>query len=101
MGVPRLLPLIMIPLAVFVGVVVLMQSMHRMRPRTQFMVLLVLGVVIGFTFLAMVQLPQFPPWLGVSLMVVVIMASPFAIRTFVRSLMQEDEQTNEKQPNTK
>jgi len=86
MGVPRPVPLILIPLAVAVGVVVLMRSMHRMRPRAQFLVLLVLGVIIGFTFLVMVQLPQFPPWLGVSLM---------------RSLTQEDEQTNETQDNTK
>jgi uncharacterized membrane protein AbrB (regulator of aidB expression) len=101
MGVPRPVPLILIPLAVAVGVVVLMRSMHRMRPRAQFLVLLVLGVIIGFTFLVMVQLPQFPPWLGVSLMVVVVTASPFAIRTFMRSLTQEDEQTNETQDNTK
>jgi membrane protein implicated in regulation of membrane protease activity len=90
----RPLPLTLVPLALAAGVVILMRSMHRMRLRAQFMVLLVMGVTIGFLFLAMVQLPKFPPWLGVSMMVVVITASPFAIRTFVRSLMQEDEADN-------
>ena len=87
----RLLQLTLVPLALAAGVVILTRSMRRMRLRAQFMVLLVMGVSIGFLFLAMVQLPQFPPWLGVSMMAVVITASPFAIRTFVRSLMQEDE----------
>src|SRR5271154_417988 len=93
--IPRLLPLMLTPLAVVIGVGVLTLSMRRMRPRAQFLVLLVLGVVIGFTFFAMVQLPQFPLWLGVSLMMVVLTASPFAIRTFMRSLIQDDEQVNE------
>jgi len=66
-----------------------------MNPRAQFLVLLGLGVSVGFTFLVMVQLPEFPPWLGISLMAVVFTASPFAIRTFVRSLKQEGEETND------
>jgi FtsH-binding integral membrane protein len=94
-SIPRVLPLMLIPLAVVIGVGVLTLSMRRMKPRAQFLVLLVLGVVIGFTFFAMVQLPQFPLWLGVSLMVVVLTASPFAIRTFMRSLIQDDEQATE------
>lgn len=95
MGVPRLLPLILIPLAFGVGGVIVTLRMRRMKPRGQFLVLLMLGVIIGFTLMAMVQLPRFPLWLGISLMVVVVTASPFAIWIFVRSLMQEDEQANE------
>jgi protein-S-isoprenylcysteine O-methyltransferase Ste14 len=91
----RLLPLMMIPLAMVLGVAVLTMSMHRMKPRAQFLILVVLGVVIGFTFFAMVQLPQFPLWLGVSLMMAVLTASPFAVRTFMRSLIQDDERANE------
>lgn len=94
-AIPRLLPLLLIPLAVAVGVGVLALCMRRMKPRAQFLVLLAFGVVIGFTFFAMVQFPQFPLWLGVSLMVVVLTASPFATRTFLSSLTQEYEQTNE------
>jgi hypothetical protein len=101
MSIPRVVPLVLIPLAFAAGVVVLTQSMRRMRPRAQFLVLLALGVIVGFTFLAMVQLPRFPLWLGVSLMVAVVTASPFAIRIFVRSLLQEEEQTNETQHPTR
>jgi L-lactate permease len=93
--------MILISLSVVVALVVLIRSMHRMRLRAQFLVLLGLGVAIGFTFLAMVQLPQFPSWLGVLLMVVVLTSSPFAIRIFVRSLMQEEEQANEMHGGTK
>ncbi len=88
-------PLLSVPLAFAAGVVLLTRSMHRMKPRAQFLVLLGLGVSVGFTFLVMVQLPGFPPWLGISLMVVVFTAAPFATRTFVRSLKQEDEEANE------
>ncbi|MEO6829954.1 MAG: hypothetical protein ABI164_09085 [Acidobacteriaceae bacterium] len=95
MGVPRFVPLILILLALGAGGVVLTKSMRRMKPRGQFLVLLMLGVISGFTLLATMQLPRFPLWLGISLMVVVVTASPFAIWIFVRSLIQEDEQTNE------
>jgi len=89
------MPLVVIPLAFAAGVVLVTRSMRRMNPSAQFLVLLGLGVCVGFTFLVMVQLPEFPPWLGISLMVVVFTASPFAVRTFVRSLKQEDEETNQ------
>jgi len=95
MGVLRLIPLILIFAAVVAGLVVLMRVMRKMKLRAQFLVLLVLGIAIGFTFLAMVQLPHFPHWLGVSLMAVVLATSPFAIRTFVRSLVEEDAKANE------
>jgi FtsH-binding integral membrane protein len=94
MGLSGPMLLVVIPLAFAAGVVLLTRSMHRMNPRAQFLVLLGLGVSVGFTFLVMVQLPEFPPWLGISLMVVVFTASPFAVRTFVRSVKQEDEETN-------
>ncbi|HUL16141.1 MAG TPA: hypothetical protein VLV88_09110 [Terriglobales bacterium] len=95
MGVLRPIPLILILAAVVVGLAVLMRVMHEMKLRAQFLVLLVLGIAIGFTFLAMVQLPHFPHWLGVSLVVVVLATSPFAIRTFLRSLVEEDAKANE------
>jgi hypothetical protein len=85
----------LIPLAVVIGVGVLTLCMRRMKLRAQFLVLLVLGVLIGFTFFAMVQLPQFPLWLGVSMIVMVLTSSPFAVRTFMRSLIQDDEQASE------
>ena len=95
MGLSGPMPLLLIPLAFAAGVVLLTRSMHRMKLQAQFLVLLGLGVSVGFTFLVMVQLPGFPPWLGISLMVVVFTAAPFATRTFLRSLKQEDEEANE------
>ena len=92
MTLPQSAPLILIPLAFAAGVILLTRSMSRMRARSQFLVLLGLGLSIGFTFLVMVQLPQFPEWLGISLIVVVFTAWPFAIRSFLRSVKQEDEE---------
>jgi len=59
------------------------------------MVLLGLGVSIGFIFLVMVQLPSFPEWFGVSLLLVVFVASLFGTRIFLRSLSQEDKKTED------
>jgi hypothetical protein len=98
MGVPRSWPLILILPAAALAVALLTRGMRRMSLRAQFMVLVVLGVAIGFTFLMMVQLPTFPPWLGVSLVAIVVAASPFAVRRFVRSVMQEDEQQSKEFP---
>ena len=63
--------------------------------RVQFMVLLGLGVTIGFIFLVMVQMRSFPEWFGVSLMLVVFVASLFGTRIFLRSLSQEDKKTED------
>jgi len=86
--------LILIPLAFAAGVLLLVRSMGRMRPRSQMMVLAGLGLTIGFTFLVMVQLPEFPQWLGISLVVVALVAAPFATRSALRSVMQEEEERN-------
>ena len=87
--------LIGIPIAALLCVFLLVRSMHRLSLRVQFMVLLGLGVSIGFIFLVMVQIPQFPQWLGVSLIVVVFIASLFGTRIFLRSMAQEDKKTED------
>lgn len=92
MALPQSVTLILIPLAFAGGVFLLTRAMRRMSARAQFLVLLGMGLSIGFTFLVMVQLPRFPHWLGVSLMVMVFTASPFATRSFLRSLKQEEEE---------
>jgi hypothetical protein len=88
MTIPMMLILIMI--AATAGVALLTWSMRRLRLRAQFMVLVVLGVSIGFIFFMMVQLPTFPHWLGISLVAVVFVASLFGTRAFLRSLAQEE-----------
>jgi hypothetical protein len=87
--------LIGIAIAALLGVFLLVRSMHRLSLRVQFMALLGLGVSIGFLFLVMVQMPSFPQWFGVSLIVVVFIASLFGTRIFLRSLAQDDKTTED------
>jgi hypothetical protein len=88
--------LLLIPVAVAAGMVLLVRAMHRLALRPQFMVLLVLGVSIGFIFLVMVQMPEFPQWLGVTLLVIVFIASFFGVRIFLRSVAQEEKDEDAK-----
>jgi len=87
--------LIGIAIASLLGVFLLVRGMQRLSLRVQFMVLLGMGVTIGFIFLVMVQMPSFPEWFGVSLMLVVFVASLFGTRIFLRSLSQEDQKTED------
>jgi protein-S-isoprenylcysteine O-methyltransferase Ste14 len=87
--------LIGISIAALIGVFLLVRSMHRLSLRVQFMALAGLGVTIGFIFLVMVQMPSFPEWFGVTLVVVVFIASLFGTRIFLRSLSQEDKKTED------
>lgn len=82
--------LIGMSIAATVGVFLLVWSMRKVGLRAQFMVLLALGVTIAFIMLVMVQTPHFPEWLGVSMMVVVFVASLFGTRNFLRSLAQDE-----------
>jgi hypothetical protein len=82
-------------IAALLGVFLLVRSMHRLSLRAQFMVLLGLGVTIGFIFLVMVQMNSFPEWFGVSLVLVVFIASLFGTRIFLRGLAQEDKKTED------
>lgn len=87
--------LLAIPIAALVGVFLLVRSMRRLGLRAQFLVLLGLGVLIGFIFMIMVQMTRFPQWLGVSLVVVVFIASLFGTRIFLRSMAQEEKKTED------
>ncbi|MFZ0581922.1 MAG: hypothetical protein WAN72_20520 [Candidatus Acidiferrales bacterium] len=69
--------------------------MHKLSLRVQFMVLLGMGVTIGFIFLVIVQMPSFPEWFGVSLIAAVFMASLFGTRIFLRSMAREDKKTED------
>jgi protein-S-isoprenylcysteine O-methyltransferase Ste14 len=87
--------LLMIPIGVALGMVLLIRAMRKLALRPQFMVLLVLGVSIGFIFLVMVQMPEFPQWLGVTLVVIVFIASLFGTRIFLRSVAQDEKDEDE------
>jgi len=83
---PRLLTFALIVVASTAGIAFLNWSMRRLSLRAQFVVLLGLGILIGFIFMTIVQVPGFPPWVGVSLIVVVFIAALFGVRIFLRSL---------------
>jgi hypothetical protein len=87
--------LIGISIAALLGVFLLVRSMHKLSLRVQFVVLLGMGVAIGFIFLVMVQMQSFPQWFAVSLMAVVFVASLFGTRIFLRSISQEDKKTED------
>lgn len=74
------------------AVVALVWWMRRLSTRGQFLVLLILGVSVGFVFMTVVQVPEFPHWLAAALVVVVFAASPFAVRSFMASLRQEEDE---------
>jgi thiol:disulfide interchange protein len=88
--------LALIALGAAMGVFLLTRMMHGLSLRAQFGVLLGLGVAIGFTFLMMVQMASFPMWLGISLVTVVFIASLFGTRIFLRSLMQEEREEEDR-----
>jgi hypothetical protein len=88
--------LLLIPVAVAAGMVLLVRAMRKLGLRPQFMVLLILGVSIGFIFLVMVQMHEFPQWLGVTLLWMVFIASFFGVRIFLRSVALEEKDEDDK-----
>lgn len=85
-GIPLLILILIVSTIV---VSVLMWSMRRWTLHVQFLVLLSLGVSIGFLFLTLVQIPSVPRWLGIFLVMIVFVASQFGVRIFLRSLKKE------------
>jgi FtsH-binding integral membrane protein len=81
--------LALIFLAATAGLMFLIRSMRKLSLRVQFMVLLALGVSIGFLFMTIVQVPGFSVWLGISLIAVVFIASLFGVRIFLHSLAED------------
>ncbi|MGC1686205.1 MAG: hypothetical protein WA734_11340 [Candidatus Acidiferrales bacterium] len=74
------------------AIAIVVWRLSRLSLRAQFLVLLSLGVSIGFVLMTVVQIPDFPGRLAVSMVLVVFIAAPFATRTFMRSLKQEERQ---------
>ena len=83
---------ILAAIAFAVAVAIVIWRMRRLNPRAQFLVLLALGVSIGFLLMIVVQVPDFPQWLAALMVLVVFIAAPFATRTFMRSLKQEEQE---------
>lgn len=85
-GIPLL---VLILIASTIAIAALTWSMRRLNPRAQFLVLLGLGISIGFLFLILVQFPDFPHWLGITLIAIVFVAGQFGVRIFMSSLKKE------------
>jgi membrane protein implicated in regulation of membrane protease activity len=66
--------------------------MRRLNLRAQFLVLLALAIAVGFVLMIAVQIPTFPLWLAAVLVTMVLIASPFATRIFMRSIEREKSQ---------
>jgi ABC-type Fe3+ transport system permease subunit len=87
-GVPLL---VVILILTTIAVSALTWSMRRLGLRAQFLVLLVLGVLIGFLFLILVQVPDFPHWLAILLIMIVFVACQFGLRIFLQTLNKEEQ----------
>jgi hypothetical protein len=83
---PRLLAFALISAAATAGIFLLTWSMRRLGLRAQFVVLLALGILIGFIFMTIVQVPGIPSWVGISLIVIGFIAGLFGVRILLRSL---------------
>jgi hypothetical protein len=82
--------MILIALGATAGVFLLTRAMHKLSLRAG------LGVAVGFIFFMMVQMASFPMWLGISQVTVVFIASLFGTRIFLRSLMQEEREEEDR-----
>ncbi|MGC1685102.1 MAG: hypothetical protein WA734_05735 [Candidatus Acidiferrales bacterium] len=89
-----------VPTAVGVAATILtvLWFMRRLSPRGQFLALVIVSVSIGVLLMTIVQVPRFPGWLAASLVTVVFISMPFAVRRLMRSLSQEDEEEMTKTP---
>ena len=78
------------------AVTVVSRLARRCSLFTQFLILLSIGICISFLLLAIVQLPEDRPWLSTLLVVSVFVASPVAVRLFLRGLREENANPDER-----
>jgi hypothetical protein len=83
--------LLLVPAAA--GIFFLLWCTRKCRLRIQFLVLLVMAVSMSFLLLMIVQMPEYRSWLATLLVFTVFIASPFAVRIFMRSLAAEEDGT--------
>jgi hypothetical protein len=88
-----------VPTAVGVvaAILAVLWFVRRLSLRGQFVALVVVSVSIGVLLMTIVQVPRFPGWLAASLVIAVFIYMPFAVRRFMRSLLQEDEERMEEE----
>jgi drug/metabolite transporter (DMT)-like permease len=78
------------------GILFLVWCVRKRSLLVQFLILLAMGVSMSCLLLMIVQLPEYRPWLATLLVLMVFLASPIAVRLFLRSLStDESERANE------
>jgi hypothetical protein len=77
------------------GILFLMWCTRKLNFVAQFLVLLAMGVTLSFLLLMIVQLPEYRSWLATLLVLMVFIASPIAVRIFLRSLKKEENEKAE------
>jgi len=87
--------LFLLSLAAAAAILFLVWCTRRLSLRAQFLVLLAIGVSGAFLLLMITQLPEYRSSLATFLVLMVFIASPFAIRIFLRSLSQEEKEEEE------
>lgn len=96
MSLPLSRSLVLLPVAAAAGILFLVWCTRKLSFLVQFLVLLAMGVSMSFLLLMIVQLPEYRSWLATLLVLMVFIASPIAVRIFLRSLTtEEDEQADE------
>lgn len=83
--------LLLLPAAA--GILFLLWCTRKCSLRIQFLVLLVMAVSMSFLLLMIVQMPEYRSWLATLLVFTVFIASPFAVRIFMRSLAATEDGT--------
>jgi hypothetical protein len=68
---------------------------RRLSLFRQFLVLLAISVCVSFLLMSIVQLPEDRPWLSTLLVVTVFLASPIAVRLFLRGLYAPADEASE------
>jgi hypothetical protein len=83
--------------AIFAGfaavVGALLWWMRRLSMRGRLLVLFILAVSVPLVLMTALQVPEFPHWLLAGFVVVIFLASPIAVRNFMASLGQEEEES--------
>lgn len=72
------------------AILFLLWCIRKLNLVAQFLVLLAIGVTMSFLLLMIVQLPEYRSWLATLLVLMVFIASPIAVRIFLRSLKKEE-----------
>ncbi len=83
--------LLLLPVAAAAGILFLVWCTRKFSLLAQFLVLLAMGVSVSFLLLMIVQLPEYRSWLATLLVLMVFIASPIAVRIFLRSLSKEED----------